>query len=192
MRIGLLGGTFNPIHIGHLLLAEGALEALRLDRIIWIPTHLPPHKAAPKEVSPKDRARMVELSIRNHPAFSVSRIELKRPPPSYTVDTVRRLQREFTGSRIRWFFLLGSDNARELSTWKQIDRLLKLVRFVVISRPGDPVGKRRLPTGVRRIAVETVAISSTEIRQRIRQGRSIRYWVPEPARRYIEEHRLYR
>ena len=191
MRIGLLGGTFNPVHKGHLLLAEGAKRILKLDQVLWIPARQSPHKAkASALASPKDRAAMVELAIRDHPDFKLSRIELERPSPSYTIDTVRQLQAQVKGRSVIWFFLIGSDIARELPAWRQFDQLVKRVQFVAIPRPGY-TGPLR-PEGVKEISVKTINISSSEIRQRIRQKRPIRSFVPAPVCRYIEEHGLYR
>ena len=190
MRIGLLGGTFNPVHQGHLLLAEGALRHLNLDELLWIPAHLPPHKEVEGKISPEDRARMVELAIHGYPAFRLSRVELDRPPPSYTIDTVELLRRERPDPGHQWFFLVGSDTARELSTWRRIDRLKTLVRFAAVPRPGQE--KSPLPNGVLEIPVKTLGISSSEIRRKIRDGLSVREEVPEPVWRYMEEKGLYR
>lgn len=190
MRIGLLGGTFNPVHLGHLLLAEGAQEALKLDQVIWIPTRLPPHKSVPEEISPEERADLVQLAIQDHPAFRLSRLELGRPPPSYTIDTIRQLQAGSAEGSTNWFFLIGSDNVKTITTWRQFDQLVKLVQFVVVPRPGHP--PVNLPSGIRWVDVKTLGISASEIRQRIREGRSIRYLVPEPVRLAIEQRGLYR
>ena len=191
MRIGLLGGTFNPVHNGHLLLAEGAKQVLKLDQVLWIPARQAPHKAEVKGfASPRDRAIMVELAIRDHPDFKLSRIELERPPPSYTIDTIRQLQAQVKGRSVHWYFLIGSDTARELPSWREFGQLVKKLKFMAIPRPGHTSGV--LPEGVREIPVKTVDISSSEIRQRIREGQSIRSFVPEAVCRYIEERRLYR
>lgn len=190
MKIGLFGGTFNPVHLGHLLLAEGAREALSLDQVLWIPSRVPPHKAVESEAGPEDRCRMVELAVQDHPHFRLSRIELDRPGPSYTVDTVLQLRREHPDPGHEWYFLLGSEAAENLPTWRESQRLLTLVQFVAVARPGLPRG--HLPEGVRLIPVQTVPLSASEIRRRVGQKRSIRYLVPEPVRRYIEEKGLYR
>ncbi len=188
LRIGLFGGTFNPPHLGHLLLAEGAREALGLDEVLWIPAHLPPHKPVEGNVSAEERCQLVERAIEGHPHFKICRLELERPPPSYTIDTVLKLQAERPGNE--WFFLLGAEAAEQLPTWRQADRLLSLVRFAAVPRPGHPPGK--LPPGVETIAVKTLDLSASEIRRRIREGRDIRDLVPDPVRRMIEEKGLYR
>lgn len=189
MRVGILGGTFNPVHRGHLAVAEGALRVIPLDQVLWIPTHRPPHKAADPMAGPEERARMIELAIQGNRAFRLSRVELDRPPPSYTIDTVRRLQEQSKDPKTEWFFLVGSDSARQLNTWRAIDELLTLVQFVVIPRPGVP--PHSYPPGVREIPVEAPDLCSCEIRKRIQEGQSIRGLVPEAVLTYIKEHGLY-
>jgi len=191
VRIGLLGGTFNPVHLGHLLLAEGAKRCLSLDLLLWIPAQLPPHKNMEARVSPEDRARMVELAIQGHSAYRLSRVELDRPPPSYTIDTVRQLHEIFPDRGNEWFLLVGSENARELPHWREFAELRKRVKFVAVPRPGDPVDGN-FPPGVKRLAITTANISSSNIRQRVRQGLEIRHLVPEAVGRFIEEKGLYR
>ena len=188
-RIGILGGTFNPVHRGHLLLAEGALRGLRLDRVLWVPAHLPPHKAVACHVSGFDRARMVELAIQGHPGFSLSRVELERPPPSYTIDTVELLRRQFPQGE--WYLLVGSDTAREVSGWREFQRLRRRVRFAAIPRPDDPAGPS-IPPFAQLLRVPTLPISSSSVRQRVRLGWEIHSCVPPAVSRYIEERGLYR
>ena len=191
MRIGILGGTFNPVHLGHLLLAEGAMRELKLDDLLWIPAHLPPHKIVQGDASPEDRARMVELAIAGRPGFRLSRVELDRPAPSYTIDTVRQLQAGRPDPKTEWFFLAGSDTARELPGWKEIEELRKRVQFVTIPRPGGG-GKGDSAKGVLEVAVTTLEVSSSQVRERIRRGEPIGDWVPEPVERFIREKGLYR
>lgn len=191
MRIGLMGGSFNPVHRGHLLLAEGAKRALNLDLTFWIPVNRPPHKdLEPGITTNEDRARMVQMAIRGNPAYKLSRIEMDRLPPSYSVDTVKQLRKENPGKH-DWFFLVGSENGRELAKWKGIEELRKLVKFVVAARPGDPAAEV-LPPWVLKLPMITMNVSSSEVRRRIRQGLDIRPLVPEPVARYIEEKGLYR
>lgn len=189
VRIGILGGTFNPVHRGHLALAEGAKRLLRLDLVLWVPTRLPPHKSVACHVSAFDRARMVELAIQGHPGHRLSRVELDRPPPSYTSDTVELLRGQFP--RAEWYMLVGSETARELPTWRRFDRLRKRVRFAAVPRPGDPAGAA-LPPGVLALRVLTLPVSSSLVRQRVRQGWDIHACVPAAVARYIEEKGLYR
>ncbi len=189
MRIGLFGGSFDPVHQGHLLAAEGAQKALNLDRVLWIVSGIPPHKGPPSRVSPEDRFNLVTLAIQGNPHFEVSRVELDSPSPSYTIDTVRRLQAQGAPAA-QWFFLIGSDNARELACWKSFDQLKTLVRFAVIPRPDLPGAA--YPEGVEEIPVKTLAVSSSQIRQRIEKGLSIQGLVPEAVARYIQARGLYR
>lgn len=191
MRIGLFGGTFNPVHEGHLRLAEGAARHLHLDEVVWIPARLPPHKEVEPEVSAEDRARMVELAIEGDPQFRLCRVELERPVPSYTIDTVRALQKERPDPDLHWFFLVGSDTARELPVWREIEELKKRVKFVAIPRP-EHAGAAPLPKGVQEIPVETMSVSSSQVREAVRAGRSIEGWVPKRVMEYIQEKDLYR
>ena len=191
MRIGLLGGTFNPIHRGHLMMALGAQRHLGLHRLLLIPANIPPHKRLEGNAAAEDRAAMVQLAIQGHPGLELSRVDLDRPPPSYTVDTVRLLQKQTPGRNQEWFFLVGSNTARELSSWRQIAKLRKSVQFMAVPCPTDPRVAYRLP-GVIRIPITTAPVSSSLIRQRIRQGLPIRPMVPEGVARYIKERGLYR
>ncbi|MCM8812000.1 MAG: nicotinate-nucleotide adenylyltransferase [Candidatus Omnitrophica bacterium] len=189
MRIGLLGGTFNPVHNGHLALAEGALTEIPLGRVVWIPAAANPLKPVEGKVSAEDRYRMIQLAIEGNPAFTVSRAEIDRPPPSYSVDTVQQLQAQTPG-RHEWFFLLGLDAAQGLGTWRQIDRLRQLVTFAAVPRPGSNAADP--PAGLKILHVQTPDISSSEIRRKIQKGESVRGLVPESVRTYIESKGLYR
>ncbi len=188
LSIGIFGGTFNPVHKGHLLLAEGALKRLRLDRLIWVPARIPPHKRLERGASTMDRYRMVKLATRGNRAFHVSRLEIDRPGPSYSIDTVKQLQRIYRKEAI-WYLLVGADSAAALSRWRQIDRLKKLVRFAAVPRPGSG---RRAAGWVKQLPVRTRDISASDIRRRLREGRTIRSLVPESVRAYILRKGLYR
>ena len=190
MRVGLFGGTFNPVHQGHLLLAEGACTELSLEQVLWIPANAPPHKPLEGNATPEDRCRMVELAIAGHPAFRLSRIELDRPPPSYTIETVRQLQAKSPDKNTTWFFLIGSDRVEKLSTWREIDALRRLVQFVVIPRP--VAAPAHYPADLKQVQVKTLDLCASEIRRQVREGESIEGLVPEPVGRYIQERRLYR
>lgn len=187
MRIGILGGTFNPVHCGHLVLARGVLEALKLHRVLWVPARVPPMKSVEDLAPAEDRCRMVELAIAGILEFELCRLELDRDGPSYTVDTLRRLRRERPG--VLWHFLIGSDLLPELPTWRQSQEALTLATFVVVSRPSVPIAS--LPPGVQRLDVPTMDVSSSEIRQRVKAGRPIRDLVPEPVAQYIVARQLY-
>lgn len=185
MRIGVLGGAFNPIHWGHLLLAETAREVLALDRVLFIPTAKPPHKRAHDLLPGPTRLELIARAIRDHPAFVASDIELQRSGVSYSVDTVRILHRQLPQAKL--FLLLGEDMlAVRWFAWEEIRRLC---RVVVARRPGLSVTRR--PQGVTWLSMPQVEVSSSDIRARIRAGRSIRYLVPPAVERYIRERQLY-
>jgi nicotinate-nucleotide adenylyltransferase len=184
MRLALYGGTFDPIHHGHLILARDAIEQLGADRLIFIPAALSPHKLDRIPSSPELRREMLAAAIAGEPRFSIDDRELHRAPPSYTFHTVAELHDENPGAEI--LYLIGHDNAAALETWHRFPELEKLVRFVILHRAGEtaPGG----PEGLAR----RLDLSSTEIRDRIARGLSIRYLVPEPLRVFIEQHQLYR
>jgi nicotinate-nucleotide adenylyltransferase len=216
-KLGILGGSFNPIHLGHLILAETAREALRLERVIFVPAKLPPHKRAAALAGGADRLAMVRLAIAGNPALAVSDIELRRPGVSYSVDTVRALRQKF-GAGTEIYFLIGMDTVAELTGWREIARLARLCKFVPLSRPvlsiaegpvlsiaeGPPHAapdaaalKRAVGRGCARailkraLPMPLIGISSSEIRRRIAEGRTIRYLVPDAVAAYIRRKRLY-
>lgn len=201
MRLGIFGGSFDPIHAGHLMAAEAAREKLRLDRMLFMPAKDPPHKQGRLAASAEHRLRMVSLAIEGNPHFRVSDIEIRRSGTSYTVLTLQDLRREF-GEDSEFFFVIGSDTIPELPSWREIRTLAKLTRFVTVCRPGvtlaptpalvEALGEAHaglLVDGMLRAPVAD--ISSTEIRGRIAAGRSIRYLVPEGVQDYIQKHHLY-
>lgn len=202
MRIGVLGGTFDPIHHGHLIIAQEALEALDLATVVFVPSAHPPHKPVGAVTSAEHRYRMVERALEDDPRFSISDIECRRSGRSYTIETLREMSRSL-GEGDELCFLVGSDTVGELPTWKDIRRFPEFCRLIIVSRPGHPLDRIDALRGLfpasvvdemRRdaLAVTPVGISATDIRRRVRRGRSIRYLVPEAVRRYIEEHGLYR
>jgi len=212
MRIGILGGTFNPIHLAHLRSAEEVREAHQLDRVLFIPSATPPHKRSDGLAPAMHRLVMVRLAIRGNPHFRVSTIEIDRRGRSYSVDTLRALQAQ--QPRSRFFFILGMDAFREIRTWKEYASLFSLCNLVVTSRPAydsEPL-LRSLPVAVRaefcyrrdlktlehrtgnQIIFQRISdldISASAIRHRLQSGLSIRYLVPTPIERYILRHRLY-
>ncbi len=183
MKIAIYGGTFDPIHHGHLILAREAVETLALDRLLFIPNTISPHKLARQPASPEVRLEMVRAAIAGEPKFAVDDLELRRGGPSFAVDTVRELRAREPGNE--WFYLIGEDNLRELHTWKDFEELERLVQFVVFSRPGET--KAHPYPCVRR----QIEISATEIRARVAKGASIRYLVPEVVREIIVRENLY-
>ncbi|MEP6571172.1 MAG: nicotinate-nucleotide adenylyltransferase [Gemmatimonadota bacterium] len=185
--IGLLGGSFDPIHHGHLIVARSVLETLGLDAVRFVPARDQPFKAGQHGVSSDLRAQMVALAIRGEPRFVLERAELDRPGPSYTVDTLRALHLREPGADFA--LLLGADAAAEFHLWRESEEIRRLARLVVFSRPGlagVPAGPGLAP-----LAVPAVDISATDIRVRVREGRSIRYLVPDGVAEFIAAHRLY-
>lgn len=191
MRVALFGGSFNPPHLGHLVIAETMREAFALDEVWWIPSKTPPHKDPGGLVEASHRLEMTRLAIEGNRHFRLETAEFERPGASYTVDTVRDLQaRE---PRHAFFLLIGGDSLRDLATWRDPDEIVRTVPLLVYRRPGADPGALP-PEYADRIHfadAPLLEISATEIRARCRAGRSIRYLVPEPVRSYIEAHALY-
>jgi len=196
-RIGILGGTFDPIHYGHLVIAEDARVYLHLDKVLFVPTYQPPHKPEGSYSAFQHRVRMTELAIADNPHFVLSLIEAERPGPSYTVDTLRQLQAEL-GPDAELYFVMGMDSLADMPTWHKPAELLGLCRIVVAERAGYQIDlsalERALP-GLREklelIDTPELSISSTDLQQRVRRGLSIRYQVPPAVEKYIYEHKLY-
>ena len=185
IKIGIFGGTFNPIHVGHLLLAETARESLALDRVLFIPTQQPPHKRASDLLPGAARLELITLAIRDQPAFVASDIELQRPGPSYSIDTVKMLRSQVPTAKL--FLLIGEDmlGVRWLA-WTEIKRLCTVV---AAHRPG--FRPSRSQRGLKWLPMPQVEIASSDIRARLRSGRSIRYLVPAAVERHLHQHRLY-
>jgi nicotinate-nucleotide adenylyltransferase len=186
-RVGLFGGTFDPIHLGHLILAEAAMEELDLDRIIFIPAGLSPFKTErPPMASNNDRLFMLKSAIANESRFSIDERELSRTGPSYTVETVREMLDDHPG--VRFIYLIGADNLKDLQKWHQIDELRNLVDFAVLGRGTFPEESAcDFPVVCRRID-----LSSTEIRKRLAAGLSIRFMVPGAVYDFLMHHNPYR
>ena len=198
--IGIMGGTFDPIHIGHLAIAEEARDSLGLERILFVPSGRPPHKPAGSSAPAEERVAMVELAIRGNPAFALSRLEIDRPGPSYTADTLAALS-EAEGAAGRapdLTLILSAETLRELPTWHEPRRLLGLARLAVVPREGYPAPDpgwlaEQFPGQEDRVDFlegPRLGLSSTALRARVAAGRSIRYLVPEPVAGYIAEHGL--
>ena len=197
-RIGIMGGTFDPIHIGHLITAEMVRSAAELDEVLFVPSARPPHKDGTCAASPEDRLAMTARAVSENPSFSVSDIELSRDGPSYTVDTIAVLRAQLGDAVL--FFITGADAMNDLYRWHEPQRLLRSCQFIVATRQGAALDERIImekftPTERSHIqAVQTphLEISSTAIRARIRAGLSIRHLVPRAVEEYIEERGLYR
>ena len=185
MRIALFGGTFDPIHHGHLILARDAREQLGLDRVIFIPAARSPFKSGTESTPPEVRLAMVQAALAEEPGLFVDDLEIVRGGTSYTIETVLAARQRWPGAELFWF--IGHDHVPLLETWHRAEELRALVQFVVFSRNGDSGGENGLPRVVRQLE-----LSATEVRTRVAHGQSIRYLVPEPVRQLIEQHRLYR
>ncbi|MCC6758076.1 MAG: nicotinate-nucleotide adenylyltransferase [Candidatus Omnitrophica bacterium] len=187
-RIGFFGGTFNPIHMGHLAIAQMAQERFKLDKVIFIPSHQPPHKNIAPLASAKDRYKMVRLATAGNEYFEVSDVETKRVGKSYTVDTLRHFRKSYP-AKVKFFFIIGGDSLGTLPQWKNIDEILKLAAFIVVNRPGYSDIKNIKHLTVTKPGID---ISSSYLRERINSRKSIRYLVPEAIYHYIIKHGLYK
>jgi len=201
MKIGVLGGSFDPVHMGHLSIAEEAREAFRLDRVVFVPAAKPPHKGGATAAPAADRLRMVELAVAGNPAFIVSDVEMRRDGPSYTIDTLDEIQRMYPEMSV--YFIVGADSLAELHNWHRAGDLVRRFDFLIIGRPGAPgvsldgLKEKFGPEAARRLDANYLRsgffeLSATEIRERARAGRSIRYLVPRAVERYILARGLYR
>ena len=201
MRLGLMGGTFDPVHFGHLFIAQAALQFASLDEVWWVPNNVPAHREGKIATLDADaRAQLVRLAIEDNPRFKFSGIEIERPGPSFAIDTVgaAREQMRARGVEPEIFWIMGADALLDLPTWKNADELLRQCRFLAASRPGFDVEKgRELLAREQRERVQTfevpgLHIASRDLRARVKEGRPIRYLVPEKVRAWIEERSFYR
>ncbi len=197
MRIGILGGTFDPPHFGHLAIAQEAQENLGLDRVYFVPAPEPPHKFGEPVTPFAERLEMLRLALAGQPSFTISLVEANRPGPSYTTDTLSELRRDFP-SGTELFFIMGMDSLEELPTWHEPQELVRLARLAVLRRPGYKVDLDALENQVPGVKASTVlipapelGISSTDIKARVRAGRPIDALVPPAVAEYIREHHLY-
>ena len=196
-RIGVLGGTFDPVHNGHLHIAATLRTALNLDSVLWVPAGRPPHKSDQIVSSDHDRLAMLDLALAGSATDEISTIDIDRSGPSYTADTLGILAEQFPSARL--LFLMGEDSLRDLPTWHHPERILRVAEIAVAGRPGVETDfeslELRVP-GVRKrvhvVPTEEVSISSSEIRRRVRENQSIRGLVPDTVAEYIHDHRLYK
>lgn len=197
--IGIMGGTFDPIHFGHLRAAEEVLQGFGLERVIFVPSGRPPHKSTMEVTPPEHRYLMTLLATADNPHFEVSRIEIDRGGPSYTLDSLRELRR-VTSPEKAFYFITGLDAILEISSWQKYTELFDLADFIAVTRPGYSVeALSRLETTLGEIRfskihpfpVTLLAIASRDIRKRVREGKSVRYLVPEPVVSYIHKEGLY-
>lgn len=197
-RAGILGGTFDPVHLGHLILAEEACSELALDQVLFVPAGQPPHKLGEPYSPVEHRLRMLTMAIADNPAFAISRVDVDRPGPHYTVDMLSILAQKL-GAETALYFIIGMDSLVNILTWHAPERLPALCTLVVAGRPDyecdwDALEVRlpHLREQVLFLNSPLIQIAGADIRARVRAGRSIRYHVPEPVRQYILSHALYR
>ncbi len=198
-RVGILGGTFDPIHVGHLMTAEAVRNEYHLEKVIFIPAAIPPHKQGQKVTPAIHRFMMTVLATCSNPYFEVSSLEMNRPGPSYTIDTIYELVHRF-GNDTDFYFITGADAIQEIPTWDRIEELLGLCQFIAATRQGcvpnvdnikeyfGELGEKR----IHRLATPELEISSTDIRERIKKGYSIKYIVPTAVEQYIYKEGLYK
>ena len=199
MRTAIFGGTFDPVHFGHLVIAESCRESLRLDQLRFIPAGDPPHKPGARLAGGHARADMLTLALSGYPEFVVDRRELKRAGPSFTVDTLSEFSVEHPSAEL--FFLMGADSLRDLPTWRQPERISELATIVVCNRPGIPplthpqivewVGEQ-IAGRVVSVAIPGTDLSATDLRHRAADGRSLRFLTPRAVEAFIAQHKLYR
>lgn len=189
MNIGLLGGTFDPIHCVHLMVAEYVRDAMHLDEIWFMPSHIPPHKEGREILHSSKRLEMVRLAIADTPHFQDFPFELDRNGPTYTIDTMRELRKQYPEHQ--FFFIIGGDMIDYLPHWHQIEELVRLIHFVGVPRPGYEPQNEYARRFVQLVPMPQIDISSSLIRQRVSNGQTVRFMVPEVVRKYIEENQLY-
>ncbi len=194
MKVGIYGGSFDPIHIAHLIIAEYARCEFSLDRIVFVPGYIPPHKRNRTLSEPRHRLEMVRLAVADHPAFAVSDFEIARRKVSYTIDTLLHFAQQYSLTREQLFLIIGQDNLETFDQWKDPGRILETATLLAVDRPNT--GKK-LPRVldkaiIFRLNSPLMDISSSVVRERVKSGASIRYLTPSAVEAYIVEHRLYR
>jgi len=194
-KLGIMGGTFNPIHQGHLVAAEIIRDEFKLDEVLFVPSGKPPHKDNNEIAAPKHRWIMTVLATASNGNFSVSAIEIEREGESYTRDTLLELKKIY-GKKTQFYFITGADAIAKISTWHRSENLPKLAKFIAASRPGYKLEWEKIDPSFRNstylIEIPALAISSTEIRKRVRENKTIKYLLPQTVERYIYKNKLYR
>lgn len=193
-RIGIYGGTFDPVHLAHLVLAEQCLEQLRLDAVWFIPAAISPFKLQGPVTPGKVRREMLEMAIAGHPRFRVDPIELERTGPSYTVETLRSLSDRYPDHE--WTLLLGADSLRDFPTWREPQEIVRLARVAAVNRGSEPAEsgrqfRQQFGDRLDRVTMPGLQVSGSDLRARVREGRSIRFLVPRAVEMLIKQHRLY-
>ncbi|WP_282941413.1 nicotinate-nucleotide adenylyltransferase [Paenibacillus sp. RC67] len=193
MKVGIMGGTFDPIHIGHLIAAQCAFEQSALDEVWFMPTNVPPHKQQAPGATPKQRWEMVCKAVEGHPYFRPIDIELQKGGVSYSIDTVKLLKQQHPG--IHFSYIIGADMVQYLPKWYKFDELVQLISFIGLQRPGYELDVKQLSDQVRQavsiVSMPLMELSSTSIRERVAEGKSIRYMVPDGVYDYIEVNGIY-
>ncbi len=194
MRVGIFGGTFDPVHYGHLIIAETASEELQLERVLFVLAPQPPHKNAVQLTAVAHRLAMLRAAVAGNPRFEVSTVELERPGPSYTVETLRLLSRRPEYAGAQFHLIIGADSLAEFHKWREPETIRSLARLVVYPRPEKQAESEAaaLTQADHQLGGNLIGISSTDIRIKVKNNRSIRYLVPEAVRGYIRTHGLYK
>ncbi|WP_092108580.1 MULTISPECIES: nicotinate-nucleotide adenylyltransferase [Brevibacterium] len=191
-RVGVMGGTFDPIHHGHLVAASEAASTFDLDEVVFVPTGRPYQKDAGEVTSAEHRYLMTVIATASNPRFTVSRVDVDRPGPTYTIDTLRDLATSY-GSHTEMFFITGADALAQILTWKNVDELFSLAHFVGVSRPGHELRSEGLPVDrLSLLQIPALSISSTDCRLRVMDGAPVWYLVPDGVVQYIAKYELYR
>ena len=192
MRLGIFGGTFDPPHIAHLIAGERCVETYALDQLLFVPAHIPPHKQGHALTSAEHRLAMLQLAIQNNERFAASDLELRRPPPSYMIDTLRELKQSNPADEL--YLFIGFDQLEIFTSWRKYEAIMEEANVIAIARP--PFDRKPIPKELQEKVqfchIPLLEISSTDIRKRVRNGKSIRYLVPDRVGLYIEEQGLYR
>ena len=193
MRIGIMGGTFNPIHYGHLVSASEVCNKFKLDKVIFIPSALNPLKNTSNLAEAHHRLKMIKLAIAGNPLFDASDIEIKRGGASYTIDTIKAFAKKY-GKDVNLYFIIGADAFLEINSWASPDALLKMCKFIVTTRPGYNIkkAKRVFKKCTETMDITYLEISSSDIRKRIKSGVPIKYLLPKSVENYIQKHKLYK
>jgi nicotinate-nucleotide adenylyltransferase len=192
MRVGIMGGTFDPIHHGHLVAASEVADRFSLDEVVFVPTGMPWQKTEAAVSPPEDRYLMTVIATASNPRFHVSRVDIEREGPTYTVDTLRDL-RKLYGAKTELFFITGADALAKILSWKDVEELFSLAHFVGVTRPGFELSDAHLPADtVSLVQVPAMAISSTNCRRRVAEGKPVWYLVPDGVVQYIAKRHLYR
>lgn len=196
--IGIMGGTFNPIHMGHLIAAQEVLNEMNIDRIIFIPTGDPPHKNKVEVIPATDRYEMVKLAVKSNEEFEVSNIEIKRAGKTYSYDTLKELHNIYYGTQ--FYFIIGFDTLKEIDTWKNIDDVCRMTNFIVVNRGNNSkeiieeikIKEEKYKCKFILVKIPDIEISSTDIRNRIKKNKSIKYLVTDEVEEYIKKKGLYK